>query len=55
MKSSEEEQVGISVLADPDQVYAVGLVLDEKEIYQIPVGRTSYRGLPLWKAESPGG
>ena len=30
--------MGISVLADPDQVYAVGLVLDEKEIYQIPVG-----------------
>ena len=25
-------------LADLDQVYTVGLVLDEKEIYQIPVG-----------------
>ena len=37
-KAARKEQVGISVLADPDQVYAVGLVLDEKEIYQIPVG-----------------
>ena len=37
-KAARKEQVGISVLADPDQVYTVGLVLDEKEIYQIPVG-----------------
>ena len=37
-KAAQKDQVGISVLADPDQVYTVGLVLDEKEIYQIPVG-----------------
>ena len=37
-KAANKKQVGISVLADTDQVYTVGLVLDEKEIYQIPVG-----------------
>ena len=30
-KAAQKDQVGISVLADPDQVYTVGLVLDEKE------------------------
>lgn len=30
-KAAQKDQVGISVLADPDQVYTVGLVLDEKK------------------------
>lgn len=54
-KAAQKDQVGISVLADLDQVYTVGLVLDEKEIYQIPGGRTSHRGLPLRKTENSGG
>lgn len=37
-KAGKKDQVGISVLADQEEVYSVGLVLDENEIYQIPVG-----------------
>ena len=37
-KAANKKQVGISILADPEQVYMVGLVLDEKDIYQISVG-----------------
>ena len=37
-KAANKKQVGISILADPEQVYTVGLVLDEKDIYQISVG-----------------
>lgn len=37
-KAGKKDQVGISVLADQEEVYSVGLVLDENGIYQIPVG-----------------
>ena len=45
-KAAQKDQVGISVLADPDQVYTVGLVLMKKRNLSDSGGRT-LTGLPL--------